>query len=102
MPRKITPTGASIESFVAIEMPAAMPAMISGPRSSSAARGSGLSSTSPVTGAFRWCPLIRKTAKATRKAKAMMSLRPSPGWVSIITPALRTREPATRVAGPTA
>ncbi len=30
-----------------------------------------------------------------------MSLRPSPGWVSIITPASRTIAPATSVAGPT-
>jgi len=31
----------------------------------------------------------------------MMSLRPSPGWVSIITPASSTIAPATSVAGPT-
>ena len=31
----------------------------------------------------------------------MMSLRPSPGWVSIITPAEKTSAEATRVAGPT-
>ncbi len=30
-----------------------------------------------------------------------MSFRPSPGWVSIITPAEKTRPEATRVAGPT-
>ncbi len=100
-PSAIAPTGASIVSFTEIESPAAMPAMISGPRSSRGASGSGVSCTAPAAGARRWWPLIRKATKAIRKAKAMMSLRPSPGWVSIITPESRTIAAATREAGPT-
>ena len=75
--------------------------MISGPLSSSGALVSGVSCTAPAFGARRWWPLIRKAAKAIRKARPMMSLRPSPGWVSIITPESRTIAAATSVAGPT-
>ncbi len=81
--------------------PAAIPAITSGPLSSSGASRSGASCTAPATGARRWWPLMRKAAKAIRKASPMMSLRPSPGCVSIITPASSTIAPATSVAGPT-
>ena len=101
MPTAIAPTGASSGSFTEIASPAATPARISGPLSSSGASRSGASCTAPAAGARRWWPLIRKAAKASRKARPMMSLRPSPGCVSIITPAEKTSAPATSVAGPT-
>ena len=81
--------------------PAAIPAMTSGPLSSSGASRSGSSWTAPLPGARRWWPLIRKATKAIRKASPMMSLRASPGWVSIITPESRRIAAATSVAGPT-
>ena len=53
MPRKITPIGASIETLIEIARPAAIPAMISGPLSSSGALASGVSDTAPDFGARR-------------------------------------------------
>ncbi len=100
-PRVIATTGTRKVVFTEAASPAAMPAMISGPLSSSGASRSGVSWTAPLAGARRWWPLIRKAAKASRKASPMMSLRASPGWVSIITPASRTIAAATNVAGPT-
>ncbi len=100
-PIAIAATGIRKVSLTEAAMPAATPAITSGPLSSSGALRSGVSWTAPSVGALRWCPLIRKAAKAIRKASPMMSLRPSPGWVSIITPESRTIAAATSVAGPT-
>ena len=97
----ITATGIRKVSLTEAARPAAIPAMTSGPLSSSGAFASGVSWTAPAIGARRWWPLIRKAAKASRKASPMMSLRASPGWVSIITPESRTIAAATIVAGPT-
>ncbi len=100
-PIAIAATGIRKVSLTEAASPAAIPAMISGPLSSSGASLSGASCTAPALGARRWWPLMRKAAKAIRKARPMMSLRPSPGWVSIITPESRTIAAATSVAGPT-
>jgi hypothetical protein len=97
----IAATGTRKVNLTEAASPAAIPAITNGPLSSSGAPRSGASWTAPATGALRWCPLIRKAAKASRKASPMMSLRASPGWVSIITPEARMIEAATSVAGPT-